>query len=142
MGFHDGSPGDMDKTSNLLETKEERKQRIKKLKAKTSKMRLAIVTGPGPRRDITLGNKKYTIDEFEDHMVSKDRPTYSGEIPGSADKLRKERANPSKSAPVKHKLTKTDIKRQKEFSDFMRKQDIANNKVNKEFNRLNKRDGF
>jgi len=107
------------------------KERVKKLKAKTSKMRLAIVTGPGPRRDITLGNKKYTIDEFEDHMASTDRPTYSGEIPKS-----------KKSAPAKYKLTKTDIKRQKEFSDFMRKQDIANKKVDKEFNRLNKRDGF
>ena len=78
------------------ESTQERKQRIKKLKARTSKMRLAIVTGPGPRRDITLGNKKYTIDEFEDHMASKDRPTYSGEIPGSADKLRKQRATKPK----------------------------------------------
>jgi hypothetical protein len=75
------------------ESEQERKQRIKKLKARTSKMRLAEVNS---RRDITLGGKKYNLKEFEDHMASKDRPTYSGEIPGSADKLRKERATKPK----------------------------------------------
>ena len=83
------------------ESEQERKQRIKKLKAKTSKMRLAVSTfkksPPNPESMITLGDKKYTMAEFKDHMASTDRPTYSGEIPGAADKLRKQRAKTKKS---------------------------------------------
>ena len=87
------------------ESEQERKQRIKKLKAKTSKMRLAVSTfkkSPSKPNDfkVTLGDKQYTMAEFEDHMASTDRPTYSGEIPGSADKLRKRRATASKKSSV------------------------------------------
>ena len=81
------------------ESEQERKQRIKKLKARTSKMRLAVASKKTPL--VTLGDKKfYNITEFEDHMASTDRPTYSGEIPGSADKLRKRRATASKKPSV------------------------------------------
>jgi hypothetical protein len=89
------------------EKEREHKERIRKLKAKTSKMRVAVSTFKKPKkvhtsepRDITLGGKKYTMSEFEDHMASTDRPTYSGEIPGSADKLRKRRATASKKSSV------------------------------------------
>jgi len=81
------------------ESEQERKQRIKKLKARTSKMRLAVASKKTPL--VTLGDKKfYNITEFEDHMASTDRPTYSGEIPGAADKLRKRRATASKKPSV------------------------------------------
>lgn len=84
----------------------ERKQRIRKLKAKTSKMRLAVVSKKTPL--VTLGDKKfYNMTEFEDHMASTDRPTYSGEIPGAADKLRKQRAK-TKKAAVKKKTKDQD----------------------------------
>jgi hypothetical protein len=107
------------------EKEKEHKERIRKLKAKTSKMRLAA-----ERRDITLGGKKYTMKEFEDHMASTDRPTYSGEIPGAADKLRKQRANPP------------DPKQQKSVKKFHKQQTLRNKKVKTEFDSLNKRDGI
>tara|TARA_R110000851_G_scaffold288783_1_gene442869 strand:+ start:214 stop:543 length:330 start_codon:yes stop_codon:yes gene_type:complete len=81
------------------EKEKEHKERIRKLKAKTSKMRIAVASKKTPL--VTLGDKKfYNITEFEDHMASTDRPTYSGEIPGSADKLRKRRATASKKPSV------------------------------------------
>ena len=114
------------------EKEKEHKERIRKLKAKTSKMRLAVSTFKKPKkvhtsepRDITLGGKKYTMSEFEDHMASTDRPTYSGEIPGAADKLRKQRAK-TKKAMKRNKSDFTKIlqddhpyKRKKDHPDDM-----------------------
>lgn len=50
------------------ESTQERKQRIKKLKARTSKMRLAVVKEKSKKKALEHYNRDVTLDKEEDYI--------------------------------------------------------------------------
>ena len=88
------------------ESTQERKQRIKKLKARTSKMRLAVSTFKKPNPTVKYpdkgdlvsanGQSFKSLKDFEDYVDKEDRPTFGGERPSGVAALRKQRAKTKK----------------------------------------------
>ena len=96
----------MPENRNYDNEERKRKDRIKKMKAKTSKMRLAVssfkksnptVKYPDKGDLVSVNDQSFkSLKDFEDYVAKEDRPTFGGERPSGVTALRKQRAKTKK----------------------------------------------